>query len=277
MKLRITKLTPIYRSPEDNGIFLQWDVLEPPSASFTFLIERSVGPLGPYETVISGINTSHFFDNLRAVPFPATGETRENLNHLSLVRTLHYRVTATASTGETASVVRELDNNLPKRQLLLQRKMQRDLALTFKFNGVNVYVLKRLHWGIRCKVCFDLLTKKVTSSKCTACYGTGFDKGYATPVEIRGRFAAPNSSTDLTPQGLSDTDRIRFICLDYPRIDPGDVIVDKFQNQRFIVQQQSVTELMRNTVHQSIAVSELSKDSIEYRIVINTDVQPMVY
>ncbi len=277
MQVNIRKVTPLYRLPEDNGVYIQWDISKPPSADLTFTLERAGGPEGPYTQLITNLRSYQFFDDLRDLPLPTEGQTKENLNFLSLVRTVYYRVTAKATTGETASAISEIENFLPDRQRLLARKMQRDLALTFKFNGVDVYILKRKHWGVRCVRCFDKLTKKVTESKCPTCFGTGFEGGYETPVAIKGRFGAPNSSTDLVPQGKSDTNRLRFICLDYPRMDPDDIIVDKLQNQRFLVEKQSQTELRRNTVHQSLVVSELSHDSIEYRIAVNSDTSPMVY
>lgn len=275
MRTSITRLIPIYRSPADNGVFLQWIVEEAPSSLLSFDIERGVSPEGPFDTIITNLKTFYFFDNLRTVPLST--DPKENFNLLSLARTVYYRLTARAENGVTATAVSEIEHHLPKRQALLHRKMQRDLALTFKFNGNDVYVLKRKHWGVRCKKCFDILTKKVTNSKCTSCFGTGFEGGYETPVAIKGRFGAPNSDTSMAPQGLVDTNKLRFICLDYPRIDPYDLIIDKKQNQRFLVEKHTATELRRNMVHQSLIVSELSRDSIEYRIVVNSDIQPMVY
>jgi hypothetical protein len=277
MKINITDTTPIYRSPLDTGVFIQWNISSPPSANIEFKIERSVSPEGPFELVRDHVVSYYFFDRYRDVPAAGAGATRENLNFLSLVRTAYYRVTATASTGDIAIDVTDVGSDLPPRLARLHHKMQRDLGVALKFNGVPTYLLKRLHWGIRCKKCFDLLTKKVTSSKCESCYGVGFDGGFALPVQIKMRFLAPNSDTQMSPQGWTDTTKVRVICLEYPNIDPGDVLVTKHTNQRYLVQQQSQTELRRETVHQALVVSELSKDSIEYRITVNRETVPVMY
>lgn len=277
MQIKITDMTPIYRSPLDTGVFIQWDISSPPSANLEFKIERSVSPEGPYELVRDHIVSYYFFDQYRDTPAAGAGETRENVNFLSLVRTIYYRVSATATTGETATVVTDLGTDLPPRLARLHRKMQRDLGVSLKFNGVPAYLLKRLHWGIRCKKCFDLLTKKVTASKCESCYGVGFDGGFAAPVQMKIRFLAPNSDTQMSPQGWTDTTKVRVICLAYPNIDPGDILVTKHANQRYLVQQQSQTELRREIVHQALVVSELSKDSIEHRLTVNRETVPVMY
>lgn len=276
MDLQITKYTPIYRNPENHGVFLQWTISGATTSDITFDVARSVSPEGPFEEVITNLRSYYYYDQHRDKPEPAEDEYRENLNHLSLVRSIYYRVTATAADGST-TVTLDVGNSLPRKLFLLHRKMQRDLSVALKFNGVPTYVVKRLHWGVRCKACFDLLTKKVTNSKCKSCYGTGFENGYANPVEIRGRFFVPNSDTQITPQGLTDLNKLRFLCLQYPNIDPLDIIVSKELNRRYIVQQQSQTELRRETVHQSLLISELSRDSIEYQIPVNTDSVPVIY
>lgn len=277
MRVVITNGLAIYRSPEDTGLFIQWNVENPPSAEIRFKIERAQAPDGPYELVADNIQSYFYYDNNREPRGAAPDEAYENVNLLSILRSIFYRITATAANGDTAFAVSDATNDLPRRLRLLHRKMQRDLSVGLKFNGVPAYILKRLHWGVRCKSCFDLLTKKVTNSKCASCYGTGFQNGYATPVEIKIRFLAPNSEVQMAPQGWTDTTRIRIICLPYPRLFPSDVIVDKLSNARYIVQQNSQTELRREPVHQSVSLSELSHDSIEYRIPINKDHIPVMY
>lgn len=276
MQIQVTDVTPIYRSPQDTGIFLQWNITNPLSANLTFKVERAGSPEGPFELIQDHIVTYYFFDRYRDVPAETEG-TRENLNFLSLTRTVYYRVTATANTGETSSDITDVGSDLPPRLARLHRKMQRDLGVALKFNGVPAFLLKRLHWGLRCKKCFDLLTKKVTASKCDTCYGVGFENGFSTPVQIRARFLAPNSDTQMSPQGWADTTKIRVICLAYPNIDPGDVLATKHSNVRYLVQQQSQTELRREIVHQALVVSELNKDSIEYRIAVNRETVPVMY
>jgi len=277
MRVEITATTPIYRSPEDQGIFIQWVVQNPSVNPITqTVVSRSGSAEGPFETILSNVDSFHFYDSFRQLPIPLAGY-RENLNFLSLRRTIYYKVDITDSTGLTATATRVVQASLPKRQALLKRKIQRDEATAFKFNGIQIAVLKRKHWGVRCPVCFDLLTKKVTKSKCSSCYGTGFTGGYFSPVRIRGRFGVNNVQTQITPQGVADVNKKRVVILDYPVVDVYDVLIDVAQNKRYLVDLASGTELRTHVIHQELTVSEIARDSIEYQIAINYDNVPVMY
>lgn len=279
MEVNITRTTPIYRAPDKTGIFVQWTVDSPPSVGVSeFKLERSGAPEGPFELVIDHLEDFHFFDDLRDAP-PATGDDlRENLNFLSLSRAVYYRVTVTAVDSTTATKVRAVGpNNLSRKLLLLRRKMQRDLSVSFKFNSVDLAVLKRKHWGIRCNDCFDKLTKRVTRSKCDSCFGTGFEGGYFNPIRIRGRLGVQNVQTSITPQGKADINQKRLTILDYPELEVDDIVVDVRANDRYIVKHRHATEMQTVAVHQQLTVSELARDSVEYRIPVNLDHAPVMY
>ena len=277
MRVDITQTTPLFRHPADHGTFIQWTVEDPPTTALHFKLERSGSLDGPYETLFTQLDGYHFFDKVQYTPPPPPGTLIEKMNFLSLTRTAYYRVTAISEDGQTAYDTSDVGVTLPRRQLLLKRKMQRDLALTFKFNGVDVAILKRRHWGIRCTSCYDRTTRKIYNSKCPYCYATGFLGGYFDPVRIMGRFLAPNSETQVVPQGKSDTVQVRFICGQQPVVEPDDIIVEVAQNHRYLVMAQSETQLRRETVHQSIIASELTRDSVEYKIPVNYEHHPRIY
>ena len=52
-------------------------------------------------------------------------------------------------------------------------------------------------------------------------------------------------------------------------IEEGDVLVFLRDNKRFVVKQQTQTELITVSVHQKVFVSELARSSIEYRILVD--------
>lgn len=278
MEVVITRTTPVYRVAPSVGVFIQWDVNNVPVEGLKeFRIERSGAPTGPWELVVDHINTYHFFDNLRASPPPPPGRVRENLNFLSLNRDVYYRVTATAVDGTTAFDIQDLGDTLPRRQALLRRKIHRDITTGFRFNGVKMAVLKRKHWGIRCSTCFDLLTKRVTKSQCNQCYGTGFQDGYFLPVEVTGRISATMVQTDMTNEGLTDISSITVTILDYPIVEPDDIIAKFGTNQRYVVKQVTQTELRTVTVHQKIILSEMARDAPEYKLIINYGTNAIIY
>lgn len=276
--VEITRTTPILRSPETTGVFVQWVVQEPPVGSATtFKLERAGGPDGPFETVIENIDNYYFFDDLRDVPAPPSG-TRENVNFLSLHRNIYYRVTATVNGSDNyVSAPTPLGDRLDRRNMLLRRKLQRDISVGFKFNGVPVTLLKRRHWGTRCSTCFDLLTKSVTKPKCEDCFGTGYQTGYWAPTQTMGRFTVTAPQTSITNHGKTDISQLRLYMLDYPVLEPDDIVVHKRQNKRYIVKHRTQTELRTVSVHQVLLINELPRDSVEYRIPANLDTNPVIY
>lgn len=272
MQIHVTRTTPIYNNPTTTGIFVQWNVSDPPlNTPIVFKVERSGSPEGPFEPVISNITTFHYFDNDNEVV-----KTRENLNFLSLSRLVYYRVTATAGTV-SAVTTEPVGDHLPRRQMLLRRKMHRDIRVGFKFNSIPLVILKRKHWGLRCKKCFDQLTKKVTNSRCDTCYGTGFEGGYFDPVQVEGRVSVKSVQTQITEQDKVEVDRKTLTMLDYPIIESDDIVCELHSNKRSIVVNCTRTELRTVPVHQRAVISELSTDSIEYRLIINTAHIPVIY
>lgn len=279
MEVRITQTTPVYRNPNDHGVFVQWDIEGPPASGIDyFTLERSGSLEGPFEMVIEKLFDFHYFDKFRETPAATGTTTRENLNFLSLNRTVYYRVTAVPNSGDAVSVVRAVGPNIISRKLLLlRRKMLRDFSVALKFSGVDLVVLKRRHWGERCEECFEPLTKKVLNSKCEECYGTGFKEGYFSPVKVRGRFSVENIQSDITPQGVTDISGKRVTLLDMPKIDERDIVIDLAQNKRYTVKLRHNTEMQTMVVHQVLSVTELARDSVEYRIPVNDTHIPMIY
>lgn len=277
MNLNIVELTPTYTAPKTTGVFIQWTVENPTDNISKVKVERSNSPEGPFDTLVDNINTFSFFDNVRGVPSEQEDETLEDVNFYSLHRNPYYRVTATTESGDDLSDTKPVLNSLPKRQALLRNKIHRDITTGFKFNGMPLAILKKKRWGIRCKECFDTLTKKVTDSKCKACFGTGFEGGYHDPVMVTGRISVKNVQTQLTQQGYSDVSQKQLTILNYPIVEPHDIVASVKDNIRYIVKHSTQTELKTVPVHQRLLLSELARDSIEYQYLIDTENSPKIY
>lgn len=272
MKVTITRTTPIYTTPDNAGVFVQWDVTEPPQTPITFSVERAESPEGPFTALIANLTDMRWYDAHRTQPCGETG-----LNFLSLQRNIYYRVTAQAAGAADATALNVVGDGLPPRQRLLRRKMQRDAALGFRFNGVEVDVLKRKHSGARCTTCVDKITKTVMNSKCLVCFGTGITGGYHTPVRLHGRKGTTSVQTSVAGQGTVEVNQIDFTLLDYPAMAVDDVIAEMHSNRRYVVKHVTRTELRGVCVHQKLVLSELGRDSIEYRIVLGNGTTPALY
>jgi hypothetical protein len=181
--------------------------------------------------------------------------------------------------GEYANDVFQQERGLAAvvhRKRLLRRKILRDEQLAFRvFNGIVVAVLKRRHFGVRCTVCYDPITKLNTKSRCTTCYGTGWTGGYYPPIATLARFAASSTDTSLTSEGKMDINNNPITLLNYPHVEEGDIIVEVGGNHRWLVKSVSPTELRRVTVHQRVLATELPRTSPEYGIILGGANDPL--
>jgi len=279
MKLRITRMTALYPS----SVFVQWDITPEPNdvTDYWISVERSGGPEGPWELLASNLkNAYHFLDSHFNAPIPERPDaTKEGLNLLSLSKQVYYRITGID--GHKAVVVGDptpIEPDLDVRTRLLKRKMQFDEGLGFKvLNGISLSVLKRRHWGIRCKICYDPVTKDGLQEHCKSCFGTTFEGGYWSPVLIRGRKDVAPVQTQMSPHGKTDRAVTTFTLLDYPKLEHGDVVVDLRKDDRYFIEMVTTTELKGIPVHQKITGSLLARDAVEYEIPANTLTTPRLY
>lgn len=266
LSVEITRLLPLF----PRGVFLQWDLLNPTEVgSYSFDVYRSGSPEGPWEPLsLGGADIYNYSDVLPSTSTQAAGD----VNQLSLVRGIFYRVVVTPPSGtdnqvETVSIV---EPRLDGPQRLLKRKILRDESLTFrKLNGVEIAVVKRMHWGPRCTKCWDKTTKTVTRANCTTCYGTGFSPGYFAPILTLGRRGTLPAAKQIAPQGIAEFRPTQVTILDAPKVEPDDILVFLKDNRRFVVKSVIQTELKTVGVHQKFEVSELARSSVEYRLVVD--------
>lgn len=277
LKVEINKVTPLY----PRAVFVQWKVT-PDNAvtgTYSFSVERSGSPEGPWTQVATLQDSVSVTDS-----FETPDKTSDETNLLSLQRSIYYRVTATDPRNTVAvSLPVDLDGLIAgdtkqqdrapdphrRRQILLRRKILRDETVAFRaLNGIQLKVLKRKHFGTRCTVCYDKLTRATVRSQCPICYGTSWVGGYFAPISTLGRLAPSPTQTSLTSEGKSDINTTQLTLLNYPKVERDDVIAELNGNTRWLVQQVAPTELKRVVVHQRVFVVELPRGSPEYNLPI---------
>ena len=263
LSVQITRLLPLF----PRGVFLQWDLIDPTeSGEYVIDVYRAGSPDGPWTPLVIGaVDQYNYHDTVPT-------DTSNDLNQLSLVRGIFYRVVVTPPSGTTNQVETSsaVEPRLDGKQRLLKRKMLRDASMMLKkLNGVEVAVVKRMHWGPRCTKCYDKFTKEVIRANCTACYGTGFTPGYFAPIVTLGRRGTLPNAKQVSPQGVTEYRPTQVTILDVPKVEPDDVLVFLKDNKRFVVKAVIQTELRTVGIHQKLEVSELARSSIEYRLVVD--------
>jgi len=266
LSIEITRLLPLF----PRGVFLQWDLITPvETGSYCFDIYRSGSPEGPWEPLLLGIADIYNYNDVLPVTSTQAGEA---INQLSLTRGIFYRIVVTPPSGchNEVEVVSVVEPRLSGKQRLLKQKILRDESITFKkLNGVEIAVVKRMHWGPRCTKCWDATTKAVTRANCITCFGTGFSPGYFTPVLTLGRRGTLPAAKQISPQGISEYRPTQVTILDAPKVEPDDLLVFLRDNKRFVIKAVIQTELKTVAVHQKLEVSELARSDIAYRLVVD--------
>lgn len=303
MRVVITKVSPQYATA-NNGVSVQWDLeAVKETGSFAFTLMRAGSPDGPWYDAATGIDiviATDYFEtpvdyeaNLLSLArdiyykvkvIPPSGAANAvysrpvNLDgHAQTLITgpdpvIGYKADISYQHEEDPQTGLERRLRFPdgtaRRRLLRRKILREEYVLLKKLAGIEFYLLKRKHFGIRCTSCYDSRTREVTKSSCSDCYGTSWQGGYHEPVYMLGRRAASQVTAEVSPQAKMETDFTRIQFLDFPRIDEEDVVVEKYSNRRYLVKSRYFTSLKTIPVHQTVAVSELERQAVEYGITI---------
>ena len=252
----ITKVTPIF--PARN--FVQWTVEDPDNVILQFEVLRSGSPGGPFEIISDILLDSVYF------------YTDTSPHNYGLTTRIWYRVKAIPTSGVPNAVLSDpVSAGALARdtRAKIARKARYDLGVGLqRLNGVEMYVLKRKRFGQRCSTCYNEETKDVVISHCAECYGTSFDGGYHTPLQVWGKFDPAVVHAAFDRSGDTEMAVHGITMQDYPEVEADDVLVERRTNRRFIVQKKVPTEASRIPVHQDLQVSELSRSAVEYAVTV---------
>lgn len=290
----------VFSKYDTKEILVQWEIEDPdPSqvSGITFEVQRSGSPRGEWETRATGLDTVWYSDAI--ADDPDEPEVVEE-NVLSLNREFWYRVVGTLSDG-TKLVSLPMDNEgmvepellrvgpvgihprdeqtfpgpttvfsahpkIDKRLRLISRVVIRRAATALRyFNGIEIAVFKRRHFGRRC-TCVDLKTKEVLYSNCTDCYGTGWEGGFYPAIPTLGRLMDAEPAINTEVEGRTNVLRGRLSLINFPRIEKDDIIVELDSNRRWVVNGTDDTHWRRRKVIQASTCTELARTSVFYNL-----------
>ena len=146
---------------------------------------------------------------------------------------------------------------------------RRNKLLLDRFVGRDCVLYKRRNWGNRCPDCWDSKLQRVTKSRCTTCYDTGYERGYWQAINIKVNFSPSDDIMKLAPWGKTEPSAASAWAANYPLIEDMDVIIELTRNRRWAVVQKVNIEKMRVPIRQILKIEELEKSRVEFDLPVN--------
>lgn len=252
------------RSLDLDRLYLWWGVKstsEDPQDYDTYVL-RANSPLGPYTPLHPDplVDLYHFMDQQPRL--------------LNRWRRLYYRIRLVhRASGE----IREFpdDNGAsvdPPLALDALEAARYEEVIFREHNARPCWLFKRRDFGPRCPHCWDERANRPTTKRCHACYGTGYLRGFHSPIQFWCQIdpapeAVQQSSVDESQEQLT-----RARCTFFPPISPKDVIVE-LENIRWRVSSNNPTRRLRSSIHQELTVYRIPEGSIEFELPLNIDLE----
>jgi hypothetical protein len=225
---------------------------------YTFQVQRSESPSGPFENVSVPFQDIYtFVDNVLV----GGHRWRKYFYQLLITR---------VPTGDTATfgpVTKDPDADL------IALELRRHMQLLFReFAGRRCWVLPARTFGQRC-TCWNPVLRTKRQSGCRLCFDTSFVRGYLSPIESWMQFDPSAKSEQNTNVGAQQQSNTTARLVWYPPLKPRDLVVEP-ENRRWRVVQVNQTEQGRAVVHQEVQLHEVPPKDIEFLVPINLD-QPL--
>lgn len=233
---------------------------------YTFTIERSEAPGGPWDQVSQPFTDKYTFRDAMIHPYHRW-------------RPYWYRIKV-VNTQTSAEDYSDLATQEPTPSLDAQ-EMRRAFALMMKEGaGRKCWVFPVRTFGQKCPACWDDLQQKSVVGMCETCFSTGYARGYLEPIAVYGQIDPSGKSIDHAPTIKTQQQNTLARFPYFPPLKPKDMIVEA-ENRRWRVVTIITKERLRAIVKQEITLHEVPPSDIEFKVPVNVaelenlDVSPM--
>jgi hypothetical protein len=151
--------------------------------------------------------------------------------------------------------------------LRIQEIQRREWLLLRKFVGVQTLLFRRKVYGKRCPECYNEDTKRLNKDHCLTCYGTSWEGGYYDPMSTLMQYDPTPNDLTLSYAGKMEPNQIQAWTIAYPEILDLDLIFRVPDRKVYRVDKMVTTELTTKLVRQTAILTEISKESIEHKLV----------
>jgi len=143
---------------------------------------------------------------------------------------------------------------------------RREWVFLRKLVGVPSYIFKRKVFGKRCPLCWNVAYQKLMRDHCDTCFNTSFEGGYFKPMFTLAQYDSLTKEQIHTYFGGFEPSDIDAWTINFPVIQPNDLIFRVPDSRMFRVEQVRNTELQAQPVRQILKLVELDKEMVEYHL-----------
>jgi hypothetical protein len=224
--------------------------------SYTFTVERSESPLGPWDQVSPEFSDKYSFRDI-------------TVNLLNRFRFYYYRIKIKRKSDNNI-IYSELAQNTNKPDLVAQEVRRLENLVFQEYIGRAVWLFPRRTFGQRCPNCWEDVTGQRVISGCVTCFDTGWARGFLDPIKCWIQFDPTvkhiENSQLIETQQQNASARLGH----FPIVKPKDIIVES-DNVRWRVERASDTQRLRAVLHQELVLHQIPRGDIEYKLPINID------
>lgn len=126
--------------------------------------------------------------------------------------------------------------------------------------------------GKRCPQCFDEKKRRSNSSACVECYGTTFQGGFYSPINVFIDFNPSPNVIQISSFGKMEENQTAVFMGNYPLAKPNDLLVEQTNRRWRVVQVNGVAE-KRYIVQQHLQVQEIDRSDAEYLLPVDLNLK----
>lgn len=240
-----------------------------PTHNFSNLIQWSDDEEGVYYNLYKSTSPNSHFEPV-IVNSLAGSFLDEDVNLMEIGKYYYYKVDVLDKDKKKINTLGPVKAEYQKMNGIARAIMaEYEIVLRVMANPTYKLLLKRRS-GINCVHCYNETTKRVSFQGCKVCNGTGVIEGYFDPIEIR---LSKDISQETEYNSMLDSERVKHTnvnawALAYPRLSPGDVIVDRL-NQRYRITQVSPRTHSHVLLRQILQLVPLEKGSPAYDVEVD--------
>lgn len=165
---------------------------------------------------------------------------------------------------------------LPRWQFLRWKEIsRREWIMLDKFYGIECVIFRKREYGARCSYCWDAKREVITREHCEHCLGTSYEGGYYRGISALVQFNQWAGTKSNTYFGKYEPNQLMAWTLNYPTINPHDIILRLTDFTVFRVEMTQNTTIMTVPQRQIFKITQLSKDLIENKLLQRREWLPL--